>query len=170
MKNIYLVGFMATGKTSVGKLLAKRLKRDFVDMDALIESREKMSIADIFKTKGEPYFRQVEESLVRELAAKSRLVVSCGGGVFVPEQNIERLKQSGLVFCLTSSPERILKRTAGQKAVRPMLNASDPLGRIRDLLAQRQPFYAKAHHAIDADDLTVRQTADAIMEYLKNHE
>jgi shikimate kinase len=169
MKNIYLVGFMATGKTSVGKLLAERLERDFVDMDTLIESREKMSIDQIFKSRGEAYFRKIETDLVAELAAKSGLVVSCGGGVFVPEVNIERMKKRGIVFCLASSPEMILKRTRGS-LVRPLLNVPDPLKRVAELLAARRPFYERAHHTIDADKLTVEEAAQAVLAILKSYE
>lgn len=161
MKNIYLVGFMCTGKTSVARLLARRLKRPFVDMDALIELREGKSIAEIFKTKGEPYFRQLEKGLVAELAEKTGQVVSCGGGTFAREENIERMKKSGIVVCLVSSPEKILKR-AGRAGSRPLLDVPDPLRRIADLLAARQPFYVQAHYIIDADDLTIAQTADAV--------
>jgi shikimate kinase len=169
MKNIYLVGFMATGKTSVGKVLAKRLKREFVDMDESIESREKMPIAQIFKTKGEPYFRRLEGDLVEELAVKKGLVVSCGGGTFVPDAHIKIMLASGVVFCLASSPEAILKRTAAT-ACRPLLNVPDPLKRVTELLAARQSSYSRAHHTIDADKLTVEQTADAVLNFLSSHE
>jgi shikimate kinase len=169
MKNIYLVGFMGTGKTSVGKLLARKLRRDFVDMDTLIESREKMPVAKIFKAKGEPYFRKLEADLVQELSGKEGMVISCGGGTFVPDVNIERIKASGVVICLTSSPEMILKRTAST-SYRPLLSVPDPLKRVTELLAARQSSYSRAHHTIDADKLTVEQTADAVMDLLKTHE
>ena len=169
MKNIYLVGFMATGKSSAGRMLAQRLKRDFVDMDALIESLEGMTIAQIFKTKGEPYFRRLEKETISDLAQKKDLVVSCGGGVFVPDDNIRLMKKSGVVFCLTSSAGMILKR-ASVTCDRPLLNVADPLGRIAELLAERQPFYAQAHYQIDADKLTVEETADAIREILRTYE
>lgn len=166
MSNIYLVGFMGTGKTEVARLLAKQLKRSFVDMDELIVAREKRTIPEIFETKGEPYFRKLEKDLVRELAEKDLLVVACGGGAFVDPDNIERLKTSGTVFCLTSTPETILRRT-GRFAHRPLLNVADPKAAIEDLLKKRASFYAQAHHTIDGDKITVPETVGEILKILE---
>lgn len=166
MKNIYLVGFMGTGKTETARLLAKRLKRAFADMDELIVSREKMSIAEIFKSKGEPYFRELEKELVGELAKKDGIIVACGGGAFVGEENIKTLKESGTVICLTSSPEMILKRTS-RAGHRPLLNVEDPKAAVVELLKKRQSSYLQAHHTIDADQLTVGETVEKILKILK---
>lgn len=169
MNNIYLVGFMGTGKTSSARLLALKLKRKFVDMDELIESREKTSIGEIFSDKGEAYFRGLEKGLVNELSGQENLIVACGGGVFVDEDNIKKLKSSGKVIALTSSPEMILKRTSGNDK-RPLLNVSDQLARIEELLAKRMKFYLKADIIIDADKLTVGETADEILKMLGRDE
>ena len=166
MPNIYLVGFMATGKTEVAKLLARRLKRQYLDMDEVIEGRQKLSIPEIFKSKGEPYFRSLEKEVIVELSGKDQLVVACGGGVFADLDNIQRLKNSGTVICLTSTPETILKRASRFKN-RPLLNVGDPLSRIKELLGKRLPFYAQAHYTIDADQLTVEETAEEILKLLK---
>ncbi len=166
MANIYLVGFMATGKTEVAKLLAKRLKRQYLDMDEVIEGRQKLSIPEIFKSKGEPYFRSLEKEAIVELSGKDQLVVACGGGAFLDPDNIQRLKNSGTVICLTSTPETILKRASHFKN-RPLLNVGDPRSRIKELLEKRLPFYAQAHYTIDADQLTVEETAEEILKLLK---
>jgi shikimate kinase len=165
MSNIYLVGFMGTGKTEVARLLAGKLRRPYLDMDEMIQNRQKMPIAEIFKSKGEAYFRQLEKEIVRELSAKDQLVVACGGGAFVDKDNIEKLKKSGTVICLTSTPETILKRTSRYKS-RPLINVQDPKGRIEKLLKKRASSYAQAHHVIDADQLTVEETAQEILKRL----
>lgn len=165
MQNIYLVGFMGTGKTATAKLVAKSLNRSFVDMDAIIEEREKMPISEIFKTKGEPYFRHLERGLVLELAAQERLVVACGGGAFANDENIAAMKKSGSVVCLTSSPRTILRRTQGNTA-RPLLNVENPESRIAELLKKRAPYYGQAHHTVDADNLTVEETAQEALRCL----
>lgn len=167
MKNIYLVGFMGTGKTATAKLLAKRLGRIFVDMDDLIEEMEKMPIPEIFKSKGESYFRKLEHGVVADLAKKDGLVVACGGGAFVAFENIRLMKESGTVVCLESTPEVILKRTE-RFTHRPLLNVEDPLSRIRELLATRVPFYAQAHYRVDCDTLTVEETAEEVLKCLNS--
>lgn len=167
MSNIYLVGFMGTGKTETAKLVAKRLNRTFVDMDDLIEQKEKISIPDIFKTKGEPYFRKAEKEVIRELASKTGFVVACGGGAFADQENIELFKNSGITVCLTSSAETILARTQWFTH-RPLLDVQDPKTRIEELLEKRAPFYAQAHYTIDADRLTVQRTADAVLKVVGN--
>ena len=143
MSNIYLVGFMATGKTETARLLAKNLKRSFVDMDELIVSREGMPITEIFESKGEAYLRALEKKVVQEISKKTAVIVACGGGTFVDPENIEALKKTGTVICLTSSPEVILKR-AFRFGHRPLLNAGDPNKAIEELLLKRQPFYNQA--------------------------
>jgi len=167
--NIYIVGFMGTGKTSAGRLVARQLGLEFVDMDTLVAEREKRSIPDIFKESGEPYFRRLEKGLVAELTQKKGVVVSCGGGAFVDPENIAVMKKTGVVVCLTSSPEKILERTK-RYAHRPLLQVADPLARIRELLEARRPSYEQAHHLIDADRLSVKETAEMILHVVQDHE
>ena len=153
---------MGTGKTETAKLLARLLKRTFVDMDDFIERQVGSAIPEIFKTQGEAYFRRVEKEVVRELSLKKDLVVACGGGAFVDPDNIRAFKESGTVVCLSSSPEVILERTR-HFSNRPLLQCIDPLERIKELLVQRAPFYAQAHEAIDCDRLSVEQTVNEVI-------
>lgn len=165
MKNIILVGFMGTGKTAVGKELAKRLKVKFVDMDDLIVEREGMRITDIFTKKGEPYFRSVEKEVAKELSGQSNLIIAAGGGVVIDEENVRNLKSNGIIICLTASPDKILQRTKDYTH-RPLLNVSDPRTKISELLAKRADYYARADYQIDTTDLTVDEVVKKIAELL----
>jgi len=167
MRNIYLVGFMGTGKTSCGKIIARSLQREFVEMDEVIEAREGMSIVDIFAAKGEPYFRRKEEALLKELAAKTNLVVSCGGGLVCNPDNLALLKDTGLVFGLTAAASTIYERIKSQKH-RPLLNVENPLERIRQLLQKRNPCYQQAHYIIETDQISAEQVAQKIIAII-NH-
>ena len=166
-KNIYLVGFMGTGKTTVGKILAKKLNREFVEMDEEIEKREGKKIVDIFRLFGEPYFRKVEKEILKEIASCSNLVVSCGGGVIVDEENLKILKETGIVICLKAKPSIIYERTKKTKE-RPLLNVPDPLKKIKELLARRAPFYAKADYFVNTSTLTPEEVSEEIIKILKN--
>ena len=162
MNNIILVGFMGTGKSVVGKKLAEKLKRDFLELDDSIEAKEKMSIKDIFEKKGEPYFRSVEKEVAKEASLRKNIVISAGGGAIVDEENFKNLKNSGDIICLKASPETILKRTKNLKT-RPLLNVSDPKARIQELLLKREPYYNKADFSIDTDNITAEQVAEKIL-------
>jgi len=167
MKNIILVGFMGTGKTAVGKALAKRLGMKFVDIDDVIEEREGMNISDIFEKKGEPYFRSAEKRVVKEVSAKSGLVVAAGGGTVIDEENVRNFKVNGAVFCLVATAETILERTKGHMH-RPLLNVSDPKEKIIELLAKRAEYYARADYRVDTTDLSVEQVAEKITELIRS--
>ncbi|MFC1646326.1 shikimate kinase [Candidatus Omnitrophota bacterium] len=162
MKNIYLVGFMATGKTSVGRALAKKLNKDFFDLDDLIEQRENMRIVDIFNDKGEPYFRRIESQIIKEVSGKSDLVIGCGGGAIVNEENLATLKEGGIVICLKAKIDTILDRSKGTEQ-RPLLNVEDPKNRIRELLDKREPFYNQSDHIIDTAGLDINAVVDKII-------
>ena len=154
MKNIILIGFMGTGKSVVGKLLAKKLNRDFLESDDMIEAKEKMSIRDIFEKKLEPYFRSVEKEVIKEAAKRENVVISAGGGAIINDDSFNNLKNSGIIICLKASPETILNRTKDLKT-RPLLNVPDPKKRIEDLLAKRESYYNKADYIVDTDNLSV---------------
>jgi len=161
MGNIYLVGFMGTGKTAVGKALAAKAKRQFVDLDELIELRERRTIADIFAKDGQPYFRRAEKRLLREVSREDNFVVACGGGIVIDPENIRTMKETGKIICLQASPEVILQRTRAQTH-RPLLNVDNPRQQIELLLKMRAPYYARADKTIDTSRKNVERVAQEI--------
>lgn len=163
MNNIYLVGFMGTGKSAVGKELARRKKSGFIDLDELIELKEKRTISDIFAKDKEPYFRKLEKQALREAAGENNFVVACGGGIVIDPDNIRLMKDSGKIICLTASPEAILRRTSGTSK-RPLLDVEDPKKQIQALMEKRAACYAQADETIDTSGLSVGKTAEKIME------
>ena len=159
--NIYLVGFMGTGKTSVGRLLAKKKKFNFLDLDELIEFRERRRIVDIFAKEGEPYFRKVEKKALKEVAGQKKFVVACGGGVVLDKENIQAMKKSGILVCLTAAPKEILKRVS-ENTQRPLLNVKDPARRIEVLLKMRAPYYMQADKTIDTTGFSIKDVVEKI--------
>lgn len=141
--NLYLVGFMGTGKTTVGRLVAQRLGMTMVDSDTEIEKRAGIAIAEIFDQAGEASFRRMEREFIASGHASEGCVVSCGGGILMQEGMVQELRRRGVVICLTARPETILKRTQANKN-RPLLNVDDPLARIREMLERREPLYREA--------------------------
>ncbi|HIJ60992.1 MAG TPA: shikimate kinase, partial [Nitrospirae bacterium] len=126
MKNIALTGFMGTGKTTVGRLLAKRLGYKFIDLDREIEKKIKMTINDIFSKIGEPAFRDIETESIKELSDLKMIVLSTGGGAIVREDNLLLLKSFSFVICLWAKPETIFNRIS-KNSDRPLLNVDNPL-------------------------------------------
>jgi len=159
--NLALIGFMGTGKTSVGRALADQLHFDFLDTDELIQERTGRSINDIFAQNGEPAFRAMEHDVVKELAARQRLVISTGGGLPTNPDNLAALKQYALVVCLWSSPEKIWERVRYQSH-RPLLHDRDPQKKISDLLAAREPFYKQADVLMNTELRSIREVAQQI--------
>lgn len=160
--NIVLVGFMGTGKTSVAKKLSKLTGLPYISTDELIEERENKSINDIFEQNGEPYFRKAEKEIVREISQLDGIIIDAGGGVMLDEENIRHFKNKGVIICLNARSEVILKRMQGKKN-RPLLNVSDKLARIKELLDKRESSYKKADNFIDTSDLNV----DAVIEEIR---
>jgi shikimate kinase len=165
MDNIYLVGFMGTGKSSVGRELAKREKWEFIDLDELIEKREKRSIAEIFAKQKEPYFRQLEKQILKETSGRNNCVVACGGGIVMDKDNIDLMKKTGIMVCLAASPEVILKRTS-QARHRPLLEVENHKERIKLLLNARAPYYALADSTIDTSRISVGGVTDKIIQLI----
>lgn len=153
MPHIILVGFMGTGKTEVGRRLARELGRPFVDLDRLIETRAGKSVQAIFDDEGEARFRALEREAVRETIAIPDAVIATGGGAFVDAENRRMLLEAGWVVRLDAAPETIVDRI-GAAGDRPLLAGLDRQGRIervRTLLAERADAYATAPYAIDTD-------------------
>jgi shikimate kinase len=153
-KNIILTGFMGVGKTSVGIRLARDLGFTFVDSDELIEADQKITITDIFSSFGETYFRDVETRIIRQVLETENQVVSTGGGAVIRNENRMAFKERGLTVCLTARPEVVYDRIK-HETHRPLLQVPDPLGRIRDLLTERDIFYRQADFVIDTSDKTL---------------
>lgn len=167
MKNIYLVGFMGTGKSFVGRILAKRLKLYFYEMDTELERRAGKKVAQIFAQDGENVFRVMETNLLNEIALKTSMVVSCGGGVVCSETNIAIMKRNGIIINLNSSAEKVYERINGD-ATRPLLQVENPLEKIKELMAKRAPFYARADYQVSSENETPEQVAAAIEKILKD--
>jgi shikimate kinase len=165
MKNIYIVGFMGTGKTVVGRALARKLKAPFADLDSIIEEKEKMSIPQIFQDRGEAYFRSVEKRELLEVSSKQGSVVSCGGGIVLDAQNRDLIKNTGISVCLRAQANDILKRI-GSTTHRPLLHGGDPLEKIQELLSDRDKYYSQADIAVDTSDLSIEEIAETIFQKL----
>lgn len=147
LSNIYLVGPMGAGKTTVGRELARRLKRNFIDVDHEIERRTGVRIPTIFEFEGESGFREREANLIEEICGNSGLVVATGGGVVLRPENRQRLHESGIVIYLHAPPHRLYERTR-KDPNRPLLQVKDPEARIRELLAERDPLYRETAHLV----------------------
>ncbi|MFH1339256.1 MAG: shikimate kinase [Candidatus Omnitrophota bacterium] len=164
--NIYLVGFMGTGKTAVGREVARQLKLRFVDMDSIIEEREKKAISRIFEEDGELYFRKIEKQVLKEISTEEDSVISCGGGVVLDKENIRIMKQTGAMICLSARPGVIIARTHGYEH-RPLVNVDNPEKKIKELLEFRAPFYAQSDHTVDTSDLSVAEAVKRILKYVR---
>lgn len=171
MLHVVLTGFMASGKTAVGRRLARRLGYDFVDTDQLIEDRAGRSIPEIFAADGEAAFRQMERDTIAGLAPPQPAVIATGGGTFVDAENRAALHRLGPVVCLVTSPEVILERV-GRSDKRPLAQGPDAAERLRKLFEARLPFYRMADVMVETDGLSVDQAAArvaaAIAPRLKN--
>ena len=168
-RNIILVGFMGTGKSRIGALLAEKTGWEMVDADHEIVRRAGRTIPQIFEQDGESSFRQLERSVIRDLCAGANRVIAAGGGAFADPGNRQEMLASGMVVCLTAQPETIYRRVGHRAGTRPMLAGYDPLDRIKTLLEQRAPSYAQAHHAVATDDLTPEQAAEEIVDLSHRH-
>ena len=160
--NIALIGFMGTGKSSVGHLVAEQLHFVYLDTDDIIQARAQRTIAEIFATEGEPAFRQREAELVGELAARTKTVIATGGGLPVNPDNLAGLKRYALVVCLWASPEKIWERVKNQTH-RPLLHDPDPQKKIRELLAARESFYKQADVLLNTELRSVREVAQQVV-------
>ncbi len=168
-KILYLTGFMGSGKSTVGPILANTLGWDFFDLDRVIEERAGMKIKDMFEKQGEAYFRSLETKVLEELSRKEELVIALGGGTILKEDNIGIIIQSGKTVYLKTSPESVYKRLK-YKRDRPILLAlgieenskEDLIERIRNMMISREKKYLKADLIIDTEKISVGLTVDKI--------
>jgi shikimate kinase len=159
--NIVLIGFMGTGKSTIGRLLAQKLGFEFVDVDARIEQQAGKTITQIFQSEGEGYFRKLEREFAEELSAGEGQVIATGGGFVLNPQNIAVLRPKGFIVSLKASPRAIYERIRNEKH-RPLLAVSDPLYRISRLLEERAERYRDADLLIDTDSKSPAGIADEI--------
>jgi len=169
--NIALIGFMGTGKTAVGQLLARKLNMDFIEVDVLIERKAGRTIPQIFEESGEIGFRELEISVTKDVAQEQSAVIACGGGLVLNRINVDRLKQGAVIVYLTASPGVTLKRVSKQMGQRPLLEVQDPLATIREMMKFRGPFYERAADiTINTSRRNVEVVADAIIMSLNSDE
>jgi len=159
--NLLLVGFMGTGKSTLGRLLARRWGRPFVDTDEAVERLAGKSIPEIFAQEGESAFRALERQVVESHLPASGSVIACGGGLVVPEGMGALVASKGVVVTLFASAESILRRTE-KRGHRPLLEGADPEARIRELLAAREKAYLACGIAVFTDGRTLQQMAEAV--------
>lgn len=160
-KNLVLAGFMGTGKSCVGRLLAERMGRTFVDMDLLIEQRAGKRISEIFQEDGEETFRRFECEVAADLAHPRSLVIATGGGAVLNADNVAALQRGGILICLTATPETVLARVKSGKR-RPLLQGADLEATIQRRLADRAAAYAALPHQVWTDGRTAKAVAKAV--------
>jgi shikimate kinase len=159
--NIVLVGFMGTGKSTVGRFLAEKLGWELIDTDHYIEKQQKMSIAELFNKHGEPYFREMETRAILEIMEKSNQVIATGGGAVLAEKNRRSLKANGFVVALTASLETIIQRVGGDRN-RPLLQGkANEI--VPQLLQQRKHAYDFADFTISTDRLRIEFIAQRLL-------
>ena len=162
---VALVGFMGTGKSRIGWELSRALALHFFDTDKVIEKVAGLTVAQIFEAYGEPTFRAYESETVERCIALNEAVISCGGGTFNNSENRAKLLARGPVVALSASPETILERT--KRSPRVLLQVPDPLGKIRELLEIRKPFYDQAPIQVSTDGRLRREVVQEIVEKLE---
>ncbi|MFZ5639864.1 MAG: shikimate kinase [Bacillota bacterium] len=167
MPNLVLTGFMGTGKTTVGKKVARELGMEFVDTDKEIEQVTGLAVSEIFYRYGEIRFRSEEQAAVRRLAQGDNRVIATGGGVVLNQENMTHLRANGVVVCLAASPEVIYERVR-RKKTRPLLATEDPKATIRELLQEREQFYRVADVIVDTSGKNPEQVRDEVIAIFKS--
>ena len=167
MKNIFLIGFMGCGKSAISYWLSKNCGLKSVEMDQEIVNQEGMSIPEIFETKGETYFRDLETTLLQKIQGQSDCIVSCGGGVVLRDENIELMKKNGCVVLLKASPETILERVKHDEN-RPLLKGKKDVVSIKEMIDKRWPRYmAAADLVVSVDGRTPKEIGTEILKKVK---
>lgn len=168
-KNIVLTGFMGTGKTAVGEILAAALNRSLIDTDRLIEEKTALTVLQIFKQHGEAYFRDQESAVIAGLGKypSGSLVIATGGGAVLQEKNMKLLSENGLIILLTASPRAILRRLS-KTSQRPLLAGPGTAEKIKAKLLEREQYYRHYSFRVDTTGLAKKQVARKIINYLKS--
>ncbi len=166
-KNIYLTGFMGSGKSAVGPILSRRLARRFLDTDRMVEEAAGRTVAQIFAEKGEAFFRDLESEAVRSLLLfkPGTIVAATGGGAVLREENRTALRESGLVVLLEVNPEEALERTKN-KSGRPLLANGNSAQKIARLMAERESYYRQCDLSVDTTGRSPLETAEVILSLL----
>lgn len=168
VERLILVGFMCSGKSTVGRLVAERLGWEFIDFDETIERAENKRIAEIFRDCGESYFRGLEADLTRRLEHRRNVVLAPGGGWISQQGLVDRLRPGSLIVWLRVRAETVYERYRSETAVeRPLLQVDDPLGTMRSILAERTPSYREADEVVDTDDRGPAEVAEEIVAMLR---
>ena len=163
-RNIFLIGFMGCGKSSVAEAMESRYGMKRIEMDQIIVEQNQMAISDIFKLYGEEHFRDLESALLEEVQMKENQVVSCGGGVVLRKKNVDIMRQNGIIILLTASPETILKRVENDVS-RPVLEGKKTIQGIADLMETRREKYEMAADVtIHTDEKSIAQMCEEIQE------
>jgi len=165
LKNIFLVGFMGAGKTTVGRILARKLGYRYCDADKVIETKAGKTVSEIFSSHGELRFRDLESETLGSLAGKEKQVIATGGGAVMRDENWEAMKKGGVTIYLKAPMSVIWERVRHSKT-RPLLNVDNPLEAASELLNKRVPFYETADITIDTENLTPEEAASEIMKKL----
>lgn len=167
MQNLYLIGFMGSGKSTVARAFKDEYQMHMIEMDEQIVKREQMAISDIFETYGEAYFRNLETALLKEIKNEKNQIVSCGGGLVLREENVTIMKESGMIILLEASPETILERVKNNSD-RPLLNGNMNVEYISELMEKRRAKYEyAADMRIHTDGKTALAISKEIMDKLK---
>lgn len=163
-KNIVLIGFMGTGKSAVGRRLAQLTHRPLIDVDRVIEQQEAATITELFEQVGEARFREMETETIKRLSKLRGVILSTGGGAPLREENVRLLRQNGVIVRLAARPETIIQRVQPLQS-RPLLaGTDDPLAKVREMLAARDPYYERAaDFTVWTDDSATKETAGAIL-------
>ena len=166
-KNVVIIGMMGVGKSNVSKRLAQIVKKRMISTDEMIERREGKDITAIFKSQGESYFRRLERDVIKEILKEKSVIIDCGGGIVLNQDNIDDLKKYGVLIHLTASAEMVYARIK-HSAHRPLLNDENPRDKIKELMNKRDGLYAQADYKINTDHKTVDQVCQEVISLLSH--
>ena len=166
-KNIVFIGFMGSGKSIISSKLGEIIGREVISTDKLIERIQGQTIEQIFKDSGEAFFREVEKGAVRHVSKKENVIIDCGGGVVLDEENIKNLRQNGVIVYLKVSADFAYKQIL-KTPKRPLLDVDDPKAKIEELLAARTPLYEKADVTVNSEKESVEEICQDIIKVIEN--